>query len=532
MKTFMVVALLLVLPSRSVLADDGLAERLPAYAANLTMGEPVRTIYARTGYRLLWNADAMGRLLALLATVAAHGLDPADFPEPGLVEPGRLDMLAPQEREIADVALTHTLLRYVHVLRFGQVDPWAIEADWNYSRQDSAATPADVVVDALMSADFVAVIKERTQRGGFYRRLMDWLQTYRALRDAGGWDAVEDGPTLKPDAVDARIPALRRRLAAEGFTTPEPVDATVFDADLVALVKQWQWRHGLDADGVIGARTHASLNDTAQQLVDRLRVNLERLRWEEPQRTGRAVLVNIAGYTLYLLDGETVQWTSRTVVGRPYRQTPVLTARITHLVFNPSWTVPPTILYKDTLPAIRRDAGYLAANHMQVLTGDGQTVDPNGVDWSGYRRGGFPYQIRQAPGVWNALGKVKFNMPNPQSVYLHDTPSKNLFEKSERSFSSGCIRVENALTLASLLLAADGGDTARIDQWTAQTRTHYEKLASPVPVMLQYLTALDTEGEGLRLYADVYGRDARLLAALDQHQRVEVTDKGSEAGVD
>jgi murein L,D-transpeptidase YcbB/YkuD len=203
------------------------------------------------------------------------------------------------------------------------------------------------------------------------------------------------------------------------------------------------------------------------------------------------------------------------VVGKPYRQTPIFRSEMTYLVLNPTWTVPPTILAQDMLPAQRKDPGYLARKGLQVIDARGAVVPTSSIDWAHATPGNFKYALRQPPGPDNALGRVKFMFPNSYSVYLHDTPSRNLFEKSERAASSGCIRVENPLELAALLLEGQPGwDRAAIDRVVAEGKTTTVKLAQPVPVLLTYWTAwVDRDGV-LQLREDVYGRDAKVAAAL------------------
>ena len=191
------------------------------------------------------------------------------------------------------------------------------------------------------------------------------------------------------------------------------------------------------------------------QLVDRLRVNLERLRWVLVERTPRFVAVNIAGYQVYYFDDDKVQWTTRAMVGKPYRATPIFRADMTYLVINPDWTVPPGILRNDKLPAIKRDRAYLDKQGMDVVDHSGRVVDPATIDWANVTPKTFPYMLRQRPGPTNALGRIKFIFPNEHFVFLHDTPSRELFSRDERAFSSGCIRVENPFELAEILLRSD-----------------------------------------------------------------------------
>jgi murein L,D-transpeptidase YcbB/YkuD len=220
---------------------------------------------------------------------------------------------------------------------------------------------------------------------------------------------------------------------------------------------------------------------------------------------------------VYYVEDDDVRWTARAVVGKPYRKTPVFRADMTYIVLNPDWTVPPTILRKDVLPAIVRDPSYLTQKRMDVVDRNGRVVDPASIDWKDVSARSFPYSIRQRPGDDNSLGRIKFIFPNPHFVFLHDTPSRELFARDERLFSSGCIRVEHPLELAEILLRADAGWTHErlidaVDTGTLQT----VYLKRPVPVMLMYLTAIAfDEGHEFTFHRDVYSRDADVLRALD-----------------
>jgi murein L,D-transpeptidase YcbB/YkuD len=210
-----------------------------------------------------------------------------------------------------------------------------------------------------------------------------------------------------------------------------------------------------------------------------------------------------------------MEWSARAQVGKPYRQTPVFKAETKYLVFNPTWTVPPTILAKDVLPAIQKDIGYLAKKNMVVLDRSGKKVDPNSVEWSKYKGSNLPYTIRQEPGPTNALGRVKFIFPNKHFVFLHDTPSKSLFDRAERTFSSGCIRVQNPFELAEILLADKGYDQAKIAQVLDEGKIENVYLTKPIPTLLLYWTAFTTLDGKCNFRKDVYTRDPEIVAALD-----------------
>ena len=315
--------------------------------------------------------------------------------------------------------------------------------------------------------------------------------------------------------TDGRVPVLARRLTVTRDFNPGSAtsDTTLYDGELVAAVQRFQQRHGLAADGSLGPATLEAMNVTAEQRVEQIRANLERARWVLYDPASEFIVVNIAGFRAYLVRGDEVVWRSKVQVGRPYTQTPVFAAKMTYLVFNPTWTVPPGILRKETLPAIRRDPGYLAARNMDMFDPAGNVVDAATVDWATVRGTGF--RVVQRPGPSNALGRMKFMFPNEHLVYLHDTPSRDLFERDSRAFSHGCIRVEDVYGLALQLLGSRW-DRERTDKLIATGKSETVILDKPVPVMLLYWTTeIDAAGR-VSFFPDVYSRDAAVIAALAQ----------------
>ena len=269
----------------------------------------------------------------------------------------------------------------------------------------------------------------------------------------------------------------------------------------------------------MAGRTRAALNVTAGARADQLARNLERLRWNRPP-DGLSVRVNVPGYRMTLLDGGRPVLTARAVVGMPGRPTPVFADRITHLVFNPSWTVPQSIARADLLPRIRRDPGYLERAGMKVYGGwtpDAQPLHPAAVSWDRVAGRLDSYRLVQAPGPGNPLGRVKFMFPNGHNVYIHDTPDTGLFDHARRAYSSGCIRIDRPMQLARALLArTDAWDDKRIQRAVASGRTVRARLDQPVPVRIVYRTAW-VDGDGsLQLRPDIYGRDRALANRMQE----------------
>ncbi|PEN12528.1 peptidoglycan-binding protein [Longibacter salinarum] len=446
----------------------------------------------------------------------------------------------------------HAAYRYAAHLGWGRVSPGEVTPLWDAPTRKRDEQVFFRVLER--TGDLDAALSTVQPSAAPYDSLLSALQRYQQFEQNGGWPTIPEGPTLKAGQLDARVPVVRERLAITG-DLPIPVDSvrarvasappfsqrnvtapadtgatstaeTVyrFDDDLWAAVLRFQRRHGLATDGAIGPTTRAAMNVSADQRVRQIGINLERWRWMPDNLGSRYVVVNIAGFSLNVIEDGRSVLSMRVITGRPFRQTPVFSDEISYLVFNPYWHIPQSLAVQDKLPMIRRDPGYLARQRIQVFRGwgaDAARVDPAMIDWSTTSASNFPYRLRQDPGPWNALGRVKFMFPNPYSVYLHDTPERGLFEQAERTFSSGCIRVAKPAELAVYLLA-DHPDwtperirTAMQDGTTEQAVVLNER----VLVHLQYWTTW-TENGDVHFRNDVYGRDVLLLEALEDRRVV------------
>ena len=317
--------------------------------------ELVPTFYTERDFEPAWSrTDAVSQLAALVEYAYAEGLDRDDFP----MEPLRA-LEARSTPEMAaefDLLATETLIRAGYQLHFGKVDPRELDSAANFTRSmEQDRTASSVVEDVVSSDSIVGRIEQLLARGPFFDRLKELLAEYRGYAAAGRWPGVSSGPTLRRGDRGTRVAELQSRLlVTRDLRERQTSDPQLFDEALEQAVRGFQERHGLDHDGVVGAKTIEALNVPAQTRVDQLRLSLERARWVFEDIADKFVVVNIAGFTTALVQDREVVWSSRVVVGKTYRKTPVFKGDIEYLVLNPTWTVPPTILRKDVLRRSRR----------------------------------------------------------------------------------------------------------------------------------------------------------------------------------
>lgn len=502
-------------------------------------GEPVRAwadvseSYLRRGYRPVWVTEGGGispladSLVAVLREAPTHGLHGGWY-HLATVEALRRRIQG-EERgrrdwDLADLDLLLTdafLLYGEHLLR-GRVPEDQLPSE-RIAEARSADLPG-VLERALADGAVRAALEGLAPAQPEYQRLRRALAQLREAQVRGGWERVEEGPTLREGEADPRVAAVRRRLlssteAAERTLAQVPDSlAERFTPALAEAIRSFQHRHGLTMDGAVGAETVAALNVPVAERVRQVQVNLERWRWIPDSLGARHIRVNIAAFETEVWDGGEVVMRLRSIVGQRYRMTPSFSAPMRYLVLSPYWHVPPTIAAEDKLPEIRRDPGYLARLGYTLLeAGTERPVDPRSVDWSAMTGEAFNrrYGLRQDPGPLNALGKVKFMFPNTHFVYLHDTPDRHLFEQVRRDLSSGCIRVERPMELAAFLLAGDPAWSSEALEAAAaagEERTVF--LPGPIPVHVLYMTAfVDPEGH-VHFRPDLYGRDAVVVEAL------------------
>jgi len=350
--------------------------------------------------------------------------------------------------------------------------------------------------------------------------LQQAIQHYRQIVGLGGWPVTAEKVTLRPGDTGSEVATIRQHLIIEGDLTGSGGNP-IFDQEFLEGLARFQIRNGLRVSGFVDSRTLTALNVTAPERLKQLESNLARIQgMMSINKAPRYVLVNVPAFVAQAVQNGTLALESNIVAGKPARATPQVSAKIVEVNFFPTWSVPEIVAQQDLIPKIRKDPGYFSEEHFSVMTDwKSPPLDPAMVDWNSPQV--ESYKFRQDPGPFNALGVVRINMPNKYSVYMHDTPLKQLFSQSARAFSSGCVRVEKVLELVAWLLSDQKGWT--LEKVQAQVDSGHKidvKLAKPVPVHFVYLTAFASANGVAQFRPDIYGRDAGQGGPDDQQDAV------------
>jgi murein L,D-transpeptidase YcbB/YkuD len=477
--------------------------------------------YSDPAATLLWdNPERAAALLARMRNAAVDGLDPTDYPVDQLQQRKRINRLALshtariKQAAAGELYWSAFFLKYAADLKVGRFLPTKIEPQLYWQPKSIDMVAALRLLSALSDVD--AFFDAWQPQIPDYLNLRKSLREYRAIEADGGWPQVPVAELLKPGMTDDAVALLRARLAVTDGAPAEPPPGkeNVYTDDLVAAVKRFQARHGLDADGIVGKRTYFQLNIPVAERLRQIIMTMERWRWM-PEDLGKDYIkVNIAAFELRRVNNGKRIDLMRVVVGTPYHQTPVFSEKMEYVEINPYWNVPHSIAVKEMLAKLRVRPQSLAQQGYEALMGD-KPVPLTAIDWNRYSADNFPVRLRQKPGPTNALGRVKFMFPNRFNVYMHDTPSRSLFGETERAFSHGCVRLARPIDMAEQVLGPlKGWDRARIEQVLAAGKRTVVSLSDPILVHITYATAW-RDGDGdIQFRPDIYRRDERLYAAL------------------
>ncbi|PTE15087.1 murein L,D-transpeptidase [Fuscovulum blasticum DSM 2131] len=517
------VALVLSLALSAPLAAETTSAFARSLATAASAEAPVAEWYRQTGYDTLWTGpeDAARRaaLFAALETAHDHGLPPARYDLAGL----RAAFAAAQtEGDLGrlEVAMTRSYLAWAGDLTSGLLVPRQI--DPTIVREIPLRDPQELL-RAIAGDDPAAVLHGLIPSSTVYAQLMKAKIGLEDRMARGGWGPPVPGGALAPGDSGGRVVALRDRLIAMGYLARTPTRD--YDRSIQRAVQSFQLAHGLPADGVAGEATIAEINIGPDARLKSVIVAMERERWLHIDRTVRHIWVNQPDFTARIVDHGRTVFRTRVVIGKdvPDQRSPEFSDEMEHIVVNPSWGVPRSITVKEYLPLLQRNPN--AVGHLQVVDRSGRVVSRGAVNFAAYNARNFPFALRQPPSDGNALGKVKFMFPNQYNIYLHDTPSKSLFDNDVRAYSHGCIRVADPFDLAHALLSVQSD--AVEEEFNAYLKSGREttvKFEKTVPVHLVYYTAYPEAKGRMGYRRDVYGRDAKLWQAL--------ADAGVELGAD
>ena len=443
------------------------------------------------------------KILKLFEAAASEGLRPSDYLTPDLDPAGAKG--DPIKMAALETAFSGAALRYASHIYNGRIKPQSVSALLDITPKPLDTTA--LLVELASSADPVAVLAALEPAHPEFLALKAALATF----DDANVDRptpVAEGPTLRPGMTDPRVPTLRDRLGIPAQ------DGLVYDDVLVDAMKAFQGTLDLDVDGVMGPATLAALNGGVPVTRADLIANMERWRWMPRELGAFNVLVNIPEFRLAISRDGVEQYATRVVVGTTKNQTPVFSDNIRHIVVNPYWNVPSSILRGEVAPAVMRNPGYVDNQNMDLLY-NGTPVSPWQVDWSQVSTSNFPFRVRQRPGPGNALGQIKFLFPNKHDVYLHDTPSKSLFARYFRAYSHGCVRVQNPMEFADALMANEPNISRASLEAMFGSAERWVNPDQQIPVHIAYFT-IRVEADGsLKSFGDVYGHNAKLISAMD-----------------
>lgn len=438
-----------------------------------------------------------------------------DFKEP----PVKIASIPIEKMVELELLLTDAFFLYTSHVSSGRVNPETIHSEWTF--KNKKVDLIRILQDSIRKGKIADAIETVQPQSQDYRRLKKALIAYKKIAENGRWPRTPKGPIMKKGDRGDRIAILQSRLVISGDLKPTKRDnSDVFGETLKKAVLKFQKRHGLAEDGIVGRATLSALNVSVNARLKQIKLNMERWRWLQRDFGSRYLLVNIADFRLSVIEKRSSILKMRVVVGKNFRRTPVFVDKMTYMVTNPFWNIPHKLARDDFLSRIKKDPDFLKNQKIRVYESwkyGAQQIDAESVNWKMLGEKNFFYKLVQEPGPLNALGRIKFMFPNKFSVYLHDTPAKHLFNIKKRNFSSGCIRIEKPIELATYLLQDD-------PNWTRQKildaidslGTKIIRLPKPIPIWILYFTAWVDEGGIVHFRNDVYHRDRQLAKALEE----------------
>jgi L,D-transpeptidase YcbB len=490
----------------------------------------VRDFYKNIDYRLAWNSSfgkltVSTELIGVLGEAYKKGLNPEDYGIQEIIERQRSVFqhgnLPSNLRDLLelDIFMTSRYVLLGHHLSAGRIDPVEVLDAWHIEVDRKELS--EKLSKGLLKNDLASALSALEPNDERYHQLKEYFLSYYNIISSGVQVAeISEAVTnLTPGDTSQLIISLKEKLVMLGDMDGKRRLSNEYDGELKNAISQFQIRHGLDATGLLDDATFSELNVSIHEKLRIININLDRMKWF-PEIEDRYILVNVPEFKMKLYDNGKKELEMKAIVGREVNPTPVMTEDMTYIVFNPTWTVPYSITTEQFLPKIQKDVKFLEKNNYLLYDGWGQNanlIDPEDVEWDEYTEENFPYVIVQEPGPNNALGQVQFMMPNNYAIYLHDTPADYLFDRDERAFSHGCVRLEQPLVLAEYLLQnKPGWNRDSLENALSQDEPVNVVLQKKWPVHLLYKTAWVDEDGLLNFRNDVYGIDSAQIAALEK----------------
>ena len=483
--------------------------------SKLPLKNEVAKLYELQGFELIWSDgtqynDNARQLVEIIQQARRYGLNALDYDLEFIQYFLDATSVDPMLLSRSDVAFTHAYIKLASHINNG-----VSHSSPASEREQQLLTTLSYAVDQNTIS---AAIDQLQPSNSNYVNLVRALGQYRALELSEEPIQLKTHPLAMGDR-SADVVVLRKKLHHLGDYTGIDLESDLFDEDLAVAVSNFQRRHGLEADAILGRQTMRELNTPIAHRIMQLEINLERARTLSGLNNDRYLLINIPAYQLYLYENNQVAYQSRVIVGKKKHKTPQLSSHLTKVILSPYWNVPRSIARNEIIPELQKDPQYLAKNNMKLfgrLNNQVYQVNPDAINWSAVDPASSTFRIRQEPGAENSLGQIKFIFPNRHSVYLHDTPARNLFAQPRRAFSHGCVRLEDPFGLAEVLLSSGDGAYSRgdLEYLAKKSKSRTVKLTQPVPIHITYMTAWADEHGVVHFRPDIYQRDSQFAASL------------------
>ncbi len=504
------------------LLENGVVENHKLFAINV-----LHDFYKNRDYQVAWmRKNNIDQALQAISDMHYDGLNPEDYHYSLLRDKAKqfsqTKTINSSEFAKFDILLSDAVITANMHLISGKVDPESLKRKWHVNEKNHKgryAGEAKALEKALVQENIVEEFNSLKPKHFMYTGLKKALTEYREYKDKGGWNPINLGETLKLNDKSIRVKQLRSRLlATNDMDKYKGANDSVYDAALFEQVKRAQKKYGIHPDGNVGKETLKELNVSVEHRIEQIKANLERARWILYDLKDKYIAVNIAAFELYFIDDNKEILKSRVIVGKDHTKTTIFKGTMKYIVINPTWNVPRS-LYDGYINKLKHNPGYFSKKNMEVVTTSGKPVAIAGKDWNNYTLHNFPYMFRQKSGPSNALGYIKCMFPNKYSIYIHDTPSRSLFDKDKRTFSHGCIRTKKIRNVAELLLQPnhDGWNQEKISKIIKGGKTTTVSLKEHIPVLIIYWTSGVDLDNNFYFKPDIYQRDGELIKALNKN---------------